>query len=671
MRHWRIIILIQWSGLLLLGAILTACSEATLPAPAATVPLSMPLPRSEMTRLAAVGFTQSPTSGPRETPSATPTAVKIPTSTSTASPSPSPPLPSPTEIVVITPGQPRSSQATLEAAPVIEETKRPPAPTRRLGLGSLLMWLCASAFGALLLVLAAAMVASQARRKQAGLRHPPPINQLKPGQVWAEVFGRVAYVPRPLGGGASHNLAGIRLRVEYSDGKGGWKVLLDRSRFTPFYLSDDSGSILIEPDPKKVRFVGEGNLPTPEQLLMAQSVLSLTPLQSQGRDYRLRYWELRQGQQVGVVGSLHWLLVLQAFQVGHAPGNIPLSAIPSLKPGSQNFVRGRIAEVPLPLDLDGQRPLALVRLLVREYQPQTGWITLVDERRVTVFRLQDEVASIWIRVAPDNLTFSGRGVELPPDQLPAYLKALGLPGLSTAGRTIRCALWAYRQGDPISVSGMVEEVPTLEAHELDISLERPPLMPIASLQSGQGPVRVHGKVTQVSDPLDDDPKAPLAILRLLIEEQTEKGWKKRLDEVRSSPFVLDDGSGRIWVHAEKPDTEFMGEGMYTSAMQAEKALLTLKRPISAARGKGLRYRLWEVRRGEPITVSGWVTQQLMLTNLEAPKSHYPLRTLPPLGDQGRPRAVTLGMIGVISLLGLCLLCLSLSNLVGALLGLGR
>ncbi len=668
MRRRSKVILIQWGWLLFIAALSTACGEATSPTPPISAPLSMPLPQSEMTRLAAVGFTQSPTSRPAATPPATPTEVKILTSTPTASPSPSPLLPTPTEVLAITPGQPHFSEATLEAAPLIRASEEPSNPAPRPGLGRFLMWFCASVFGVLLLLMAAALVANQERRRPGGLRHPPAIKQLEPGQTWAEVFGRVAYVPQPLSKAASNDLAGICLRVEYPDGKGGWQVLFDRSRFTPFYLSDDSGSILVEPEAKNLRFVGEGNSPTPEQLRVAQSLLGLRLPQNQDQEYRLRYWELRRGQQVGVVGGLRWLQVLQAFQVGHTPANQAISTISTLKAGSQNFVRGRITEVSMPLDLDAQRPLALIRLLVREFQPQTGWITLVDERRAAVFRLGDGETSIWVKASPDRLIFSGRGVELPPDQLPAYLQALGLPALSTAGRTIRCAVWIYRRGDPISIGGMVEEVPTLEAHEVDLSAQHPPLIAIASLQSGQGPVRVHGKITQISEPLDDDPKAPLAFLRLLIEEQTEDGWKKRLDEVKSSPFVLDDGSGRIWVQVDKPEAEFLGEGTYTSAMQAEKALLTLKQPLSAARGRKLRYRLWEVRQGERLTVRGWVTHQLVLTNVETAKSFFPAKMFSPLGVQSRPRAITLGMIGVVSLFGVSLLCLSLFNLARALLG---
>jgi len=528
------------------------------------------------------------------------------------------------------------------------------------------MWLCASVFGALLLVSAAAMVAVQQKRRQSGsLRYPPLISQLKPGQTWAEVFGQVKHVPRPL---TPDGLAGLRLRIEVPDGKGGWKTLLERSRLTSFYLSDEGGSILVEADGQDIRFIGEGHPPTEAQLHQAWSALGMGPLQNREQEYRLSIWEVRQGQQIGVSGNLAWHRVLNAFQVGSNSAGGPPAPISTLKAGDQALVRGYIAEVPTPLDRDTQRPLTMLRLLVREYQPQTGWVTLIDQRRTALFRLKEGEAAIWVKASPQHLTFSGRGTNLPLDQLPAYLHLLGLSALPSAGRRLQCTLWTYRKGDLIQVSGQVEEVPTLRVSELDTLLTRPPLMSIGALQPGQGPVRVNGRITRVAEALDEDRKTPLAILRLLIEEQGENGWKKRLDETRSAPFMLDDGSGSIWVQADKLDTESLGEGIYTSALEAEKALLILKRPLSLARGKGLRYRLWKVRQGDRITVCGQVVQQMVLSDMEERKPPVVGKMVASPAGQKQPRPATLGMIGALITFGGGLLCLSLFNLIRVLLG---
>ena len=151
---------------------------------------------------------------------------------------------------------------------------------------------------------------------------------------------------------------------------------------------------------------------------------------------------------------------------------------------------------------------------------------------------------------------------------------------------------------------------------------------IADLQPGMGLVELQGNITDIPHPLDNHPSDPLAVLRLVIEQNDPSdGWKVVLDRVKAVEFSLKDGSpATVWISPEQLDLSLLGEGSFASINQAEEALKILGLKSSSAWGKGLRYRIWELRGGQTVIAVGDIQQQLRLTGTPA----YPL-SLAPLG----------------------------------------
>jgi hypothetical protein len=138
---------------------------------------------------------------------------------------------------------------------------------------------------------------------------------------------------------------------------------------------------------------------------------------------------------------------------------------------------------------------------------------------------------------------------------------------------------------------------------------------IADLQPGMGWVELQGNITQIPHPLDNNPTTPLAVLRLVIEQSDPAGgWKVVLDRVKATEFSLkeDDGAGTVWISPEQLDLSLLGEGSFASISQAEEALKILGLKPSSAWGKGLRYRIWELRGGQTLIAVGNIQQQLRL-----------------------------------------------------------
>ncbi len=136
---------------------------------------------------------------------------------------------------------------------------------------------------------------------------------------------------------------------------------------------------------------------------------------------------------------------------------------------------------------------------------------------------------------------------------------------------------------------------------------------IADLQPGRGLVELKGIITQVPRPLDKNVDNPLAVLRLVIEEsEPQAGWRQVLDRVLATEFSLEDGTGVVWVAPDQLDLNLLGEGSFASIKQAEEALKILGLQASSAWGRGLRYRIWELRKGQPLIALGSVQQHFKL-----------------------------------------------------------
>jgi hypothetical protein len=136
---------------------------------------------------------------------------------------------------------------------------------------------------------------------------------------------------------------------------------------------------------------------------------------------------------------------------------------------------------------------------------------------------------------------------------------------------------------------------------------------IADLQPGLGLVELKGVITQVPRPLDKNVDNPLAVMRLVIEEnEPQVGWKMVLDRVLATEFSLEDGTGAVWVTPDQLDLSLLGEGSFASIKQAEEALKILGLQASTAWGRGLRYRIWELRKGQPLIALGSLHQLFKL-----------------------------------------------------------
>jgi hypothetical protein len=140
------------------------------------------------------------------------------------------------------------------------------------------------------------------------------------------------------------------------------------------------------------------------------------------------------------------------------------------------------------------------------------------------------------------------------------------------------------------------------------------ILNLSDLQPGLGWVELQGKITQVPRPLDKNAKNPLAVLRLVIEENDIKdGWRNVLDEVKGTEFLLEDGTGSVWISPDQIDRGLLGDGAFASINQAEEALKILGLQPNSAWGRGLRYRIWEIRSGQTIVALGNIQQRFMLS----------------------------------------------------------
>jgi len=270
----------------------------------------------------------------------------------------------------------------------------------------------------------------------------------------------------------------------------------------------------------------------------------------------------------------------------------------------------------------------------------------------TLFINEPSLAVSILRFLEDKL--KGRIVAQPPPAAPGYgLGSLVLGFLASVAGALLIGAGVYQAYNRLSKPTPVSEL--LSIHELTPQ---------------RGLVLIKGVIAEVPKPLDKETNRPLAALRLLIEEHDpEKGWKTRFDELRTTPFWLREARGLVWVAADKLDKTRLGEGYYASTRQAEQALQILGRPKNAAWGKGLRHRIWELRGGQVVSVTGQVRQKLELVSTESqPLVISPLAGGAPVkappAVSGRTR---IGTIVFLLLVGASMLCMGSAGVVNTLL----
>lgn len=280
-----------------------------------------PQPSTTLTETAVDTPTPSPTFPPTATqvtqlPTLTPSL--IPSDTPIASPTfvPSATIAyaTPTLTLILT----STSLGIFTATPTPEPTELDQIPPPQAGNSffdtlKYLVWPGSLCLGGLVfLVLAVAMLYFQ-RRKTRPVRRGLTIGDLDPGWGYVQVSGRIRqipqrlddYTPFPLDGKNPSPLAVIRLAIEeYDVDSGAWNPLRDEARATQFLLDDGTGTAWIDPNKQAVQLIGNGFIPSLEQVRAALHILRLPPQLVKGERLRYRLWLLRAGETVSVMAQV-------------------------------------------------------------------------------------------------------------------------------------------------------------------------------------------------------------------------------------------------------------------------------------------------------------------------------------------------------------------------------
>ena len=192
-----------------------------------------------------------------------------------------------------------------------------------------------------------------------------------------------------------------------------------------------------------------------------------------------------------------------------------------------------------------------------------------------------------------------------------------------------------------------------QRQRLQTTLANIPLRSVADLRPGPGLVRLKGVIAQVPEPVP--PLLDIAVVRVAIKTgRPGEEDRQQMDRVQVRPFLLDDGTGTVWVDPTGLDRFLLGEGFIpedadrAAALQAVGLPPTLDGPVQ----------VWALRVGQEVTVVGTIQQRGDQTVIAKAKGQ-PLVVapgdIPDIAVQTR-RQSTGAWVGV-GLLGLLILCL--------------
>lgn len=192
-----------------------------------------------------------------------------------------------------------------------------------------------------------------------------------------------------------------------------------------------------------------------------------------------------------------------------------------------------------------------------------------------------------------------------------------------------------------------------QRQRLQTTLANIPLQSVAALRPGPGLVRLKGVIAQVPEPVP--PLLDIAVVRVAIKTgRPGEEDRQQMDRVQVRPFLLDDGTGTVWVDPTGLDRFLLGEGFIpedadrAAALQAVGLPPTLDGPVQ----------VWALRVGQEVTVVGTIQQRGDQTVIAKAKGQ-PLVVapgdIPDIAVQTR-RQSTGAWVGV-GLLGLLILCL--------------
>lgn len=158
---------------------------------------------------------------------------------------------------------------------------------------------------------------------------------------------------------------------------------------------------------------------------------------------------------------------------------------------------------------------------------------------------------------------------------------------------------------------------------------------ISALQPDMGLVRLRGHIVPIQQPLDGTPENGLVYLRLQVEEyvtaytmdgekrQETPGWKPFTDKWYGIPFQIEDDTGQVWVNPEGVNRHFLGDEFVPDDAQIQNACVLLEISPDMLRGK-LRFRMWELRAGQEVTVIGTPTRDAQGNLVIAKSDKHPL-----------------------------------------------
>ena len=192
--------------------------------------------------------------------------------------------------------------------------------------------------------------------------------------------------------------------------------------------------------------------------------------------------------------------------------------------------------------------------------------------------------------------------------------------------------------------------------QLRATLANLPLQSIAALQPGQGLVRLKGVISQVPEPVP--PLPDTAVLRVaMTRTKTEGDDRQQMDRIQTRPFLLDDGSGTVWVDPEGLDRSLLGEGVIPEGVDRTAALQAVGLPPTLSGS----VQVWVLRAGQEVTVVGTVQQkgdQMMIAKARGkPLVVFPGDLPDVLAHIGRQTTTAWLPIGILSLIILCLLAI--------------
>jgi hypothetical protein len=136
-------------------------------------------------------------------------------------------------------------------------------------------------------------------------------------------------------------------------------------------------------------------------------------------------------------------------------------------------------------------------------------------------------------------------------------------------------------------------------------------MTVATLKPGTGLARLQGRIVPQANAIDGSAENAVIYLRLKVEiyerDSDSSGWRGMTDKARGVAFQLDDGTGAVCVDPEGLDKQLLGDGIVPDENQVQAACILLGILPKMLRGQ-LRFRLWELRAGQSISVVGTPTQ---------------------------------------------------------------